>query len=97
MIALVGAEWPRASRRLARWQRELARGLRLSGCSGEETRQTCTPLLVDPCTGDVGEVCLRLSKDELRCQGRRLPDGRCELYRFARLPLSPRAAPTVAP
>jgi hypothetical protein len=85
---LIAADWPGASRRLARWQRELDIGLRLDPMNGEEHRQTCEPLLIDPCTGDIAEVCAVLAIDQgLRCDGKRLPDGRCERYRFARLPL----------
>jgi hypothetical protein len=87
--ALVTREWPRASVRLARWQRELASGARLNARDGEERRQTCTPLFMDACTGDFGEVCAGLERDELSCDGERLPDGRCRRYHFVRLPLLP--------
>jgi hypothetical protein len=84
----VSADWPRASRRLARWQRELGSGLRLDPRNGEERRQICEPLLIDACTGDIAEVCALLTIDRaVRCDGQRLPGERCERFRFARLPM----------
>jgi len=87
--ALIASDWPRASRRLARWQLELANGARLNVADGEEQRQTCTRLLIDACTGDLGEVCTlrQADDDDTSCDGELLPDGRCRLYHFVRLPL----------
>ena len=96
VVEQVNADWPRASRRLARWQRELDRGLRLDPMNGEERRQICEPLLVDACTGDIAEVCAVLDIDDGGlCDGRRLPDGRCEGFRFARLPIEAAVAKPV--
>ena len=89
VAAVVAAAWPRASRRLARWQRELARGVRLDPIEVELESWDCTPLLLDACTGDVGEVCTGLSRDDTSCEDGRLPDGRCRQYHFTRLPLLP--------
>jgi hypothetical protein len=90
--ALIAHDWPRASRRLARWQRDLASGARLDASDGEEQRQTCTRLLIDACTGDLGEVCTLREEDgddAQPCDGELLPDGRCRQYHFTRLPLLP--------
>jgi hypothetical protein len=93
VAALIASDWPRASRRLARWHRELASGARLSKPAGEEVRQDCTRLLIDACTGDLGEVCTRREDDDPSCDGELLPDGRCRQYHFSRLPLLPAQAP----
>ena len=89
VAAVVAAAWPRASRRLVRWQRELARGVRLDPTEVELESWDCTPLLLDACTGDLAEVCTGLSRDDASCEDGRLPDGRCRQYRFTRLPLLP--------
>jgi hypothetical protein len=86
--------WPRASVRLRRWQRELANGARLRLWDGESHREICARLLMDACTGDLGEVCTsRESSDDTFCEGELLPDGRCREYHFARLPLLPAQPP----
>lgn len=93
--ALIALDWPRASRRLARWQRELVNGARLNERDGEEQRQTCTRLLIDACTGDLGEVCTlrNADADDSSCDGELLPDGRCRRYEFTRLSLLPAQLP----
>jgi hypothetical protein len=90
--ALLRTDWPRSSSRLQRWQRELADGTRLAASSGEQNREICARLLIDACTGDLGEVCTsnRRDADGPVCDGELLPDGRCRRYRFARLPLQPK-------
>ena len=55
VAALVAAAWPRAWPP-RRWQRELARGVPLDPTEVELESWDCTPLLLDACTGDVGEV-----------------------------------------
>lgn len=92
VAALIANDWPRASRRMARWHLELASGARLSKPAGETLRQDCTRLLIDACTGDLGEVCTRLGADNPSCDGELLPDGRCRQYHFVRLPLLPAPA-----
>jgi hypothetical protein len=88
--ALLARDWPRAWVRLQRWQRDLASGARLRLWEGEEYNETCARLLVDACTGDLGEVCTRRdAPDDTACEGELLPDGRCRQYRFERLPLLP--------
>jgi hypothetical protein len=86
---LLGRGWPRAFRRLQRWQRELADGARLASYFGQRHHEICARLLIDACTGDLGEVCTsnREDPDGPPCDGELLPDGRCRRYRFARLPL----------
>jgi hypothetical protein len=93
VAALVASDWPRASRRLARWQVELHSGVRLDTSGGVEVRRTCTRLLLDACTGDLGEVCTEWEADDPSCDGDLLPDGRCRQYDFVRLPLLPAQAP----
>ena len=41
VAALVASDWPRASRRLARWQVELHSGVRLDTSGGVEVQRTC--------------------------------------------------------
>lgn len=75
MRAHVDREWPRASRRLRQWQKDLANGTRLDALSGESVRETCHPVLIDACTGDVAERCTAAGRDA--------PD---DTWRFGRLP-----------
>jgi hypothetical protein len=89
VAALVASDWPRASRRLARWQLELASGVRVDTSGGKEVERTCTRLLLDACTGDLGEVCTGWQADDPSCDGELLPGGRCRRYHFVRLPLLP--------
>jgi len=79
-------DWPTAYRRFEAQQKALERGLALDRVRGETRRQTCQPLLIDACSGDIGEMCV-VTDDERKppCPQRRLPDGRCPVYRFARL------------
>ena len=93
VAALIANDWPRASRRLARWQLELASGARLNKSAGEIVHQICTRLLLDACSGDLGEVCTSLDVDDPSCEGELLPDGRCRRYHFVRLPLLSARAP----
>jgi hypothetical protein len=81
--------WPSTAERLERWERELKHGVRLDPTLGEGYRQVCTPVLVDACTGDVAEVCLVKTSGFERCDGTRLPDGRCEAWRWGKLPRLP--------
>ena len=92
--ALVRRDWPTSSKRLEARLGAIERGLALDVRQGEQQRQQCQPLLVDPCTGDIAEVCLVTPSPELEaCRGTRLPDGRCQVYRFARLAVRSPAAP----
>lgn len=79
-------DWPTAYRRFEAHQQALERGLALDRVRGETRRQTCQPLLIDACSGDIAEMCA-VTDDEREppCPERRLPDGRCPVYRFARL------------
>ena len=44
-------------------------------------RETCARLLMDACTGNLGEVCTsRESSEDTFCEGDLLPDGRCREY-----------------
>ena len=93
VASLIASDWPRASRRLARWQLELASGARLSRAAGEDVRQVCRRLLLDACTGDLAEVCTNPKADDQSCDGELLPDGGCRQYHFVRLPLLPARPP----
>ncbi|HEY2899452.1 MAG TPA: hypothetical protein VGL59_02670 [Polyangia bacterium] len=86
----VQKDWPAAYRRFEARQEALSRGLALDRARGETRRQSCQPLLVDACTGDVAELCA-VTPDEREppCSGQRLPDGRCEVVRFGRLQAPP--------
>ncbi len=80
-------DWLESFRRLDDHQQALDKGLALDRGRGETRRQSCQPLLVDACTGDIAEVCAVTPEDrEPPCPGVRLSDGRCEIIRFARLP-----------
>jgi hypothetical protein len=79
-------DWPTAYRRLEARQQALEHGLALDRARGETRRQSCQPLIIDACSGDIAEVCAVTGDDrEPPCPERRLPDGRCPVYRFARL------------
>jgi hypothetical protein len=84
---VVQKDWPAAARRFEELGKALDRGLLLDRGRGETRRQSCQALLVDACSGDIAEVCaVTPDEREAPCPGTRLPDGRCEVVRFARLP-----------
>jgi hypothetical protein len=80
-------DWPEDFPRMKRLRADLFSGRVMDKSQGESIRRQCQPILIDACTGDLGEVCQHTLGGPSPCLGRSLPDDRCEVYRYVRLPL----------
>lgn len=80
-------DWPQDFLRIKRLRADVLSGRVMEKSQGESTRRQCQPILIDPCSGDLGEVCQHTLAGPSPCSGRSLPDDRCEVYRYVRLPL----------